>query len=213
MVKFDVVPSKTAFLVIDMQNAFLQPGRPYEVPGGRSILPKLNQLISACRKKGVLIIDTIHVLGDYGGEIGLWGKFNPAYLERSMLLKDTPDVELYAELDRDRSDVVITKPAYSAFYGTELEYLLNVRKIDTLIIGGVATPFCCEATTRDARHRNFKVIFLSDGNATDDRLADIDGRKISADEVQRVVLAILASRYAEVASIGQVLDRLANAAG
>lgn len=209
MVKFDVVPGKTALLVIDMQNAFLQPGGPYEVPRGRSMLPKLNQLISACRRRGILIIDTIHVLGEYGGEIGLWGKFNPAYLERSMLLKDTPDVELYAELDHDRSDVVVTKPAYSAFYGTELEYILNVKGIDTLIIGGVATPFCCEATARDARHRNFKVIFLSDGNATDDRLADMGWGKFSADEVQRVVLTILASRYAEIASIAQILDRVA----
>ncbi|MBI4294445.1 MAG: cysteine hydrolase [Betaproteobacteria bacterium] len=209
MVKFDVVPAKTALLIIDMQNAFLQPGRPYEVPGGRSMLPKLNQLIAACRKNGILIVDTVHVLGEYGGEIGLWREFNPAYLEGSMLVKNTPDVELYAELDHDSSDVVITKPAYSAFYGTELEYILNVRGIDTLIIGGVATPFCCEATARDARHRNFKVIFLSDGNATDDRLADMGWGKFSADEVQRVVLTILASRYAEIASIAQILDRVA----
>jgi hypothetical protein len=53
------------------------------------------------------------------------------------------------------------------------------------------------------------VIFLSDGNATDDRLADMGWGKFSADEVQRMVLTILASRYAEIASIGQILDRVA----
>lgn len=213
MVKFDVVPGRTAMLVIDMQNAFLQPGRPFEVPAGRGMLPNLNRLISACRKKGILIIHTMHVLGEYGGEIGLWEKFNPAYRQRSTLLKNTQDVELYGELDHDRNDVVIAKTAYNAFYGTELDYALNVRGIDTLIIGGVVTPLCCEATAREARHRNFKVIFLSDGNASYDSIPDMGWGKITAHEIQRVVLTILAYRYAEVAPIAEVLDRLAKAAG
>ncbi len=208
MVTFNIVPSKSALLVIDMQNAFLQPGRPFEVPRGRDILPQLNKLISACRKKGILVIDTAHVLAEYGGEIGLWAKFNPAYLERSTLVKGTPDVDLYPGLDHTKDDVVVTKPAYNAFYGTDLEYLLHVRGIDTLVIGGVVTPYCCEATAREARHRNFKVIFLSDGNATYESLPDMGWGEIPAEEVQRVVLTILAFRYAEVASIDQILQRL-----
>ena len=209
MATFDVVPSRTALLVIDMQNAFLQPGRPFEVPRGRAMLPQLNRLISACRNNGILVIDTKHVIGQYGGQIGLWEKFNPAYAERSTLLKDSTDVELYDELDHEEEDVVITKPAYNAFYGTELEYILNVRGIDTLIISGVVTPLCCEATAREARHRNFKVIFLSDGNASYDRLPDMGWGEVSGEEIQRVVLTILAYRYAEVVSIAQLLERLA----
>jgi len=210
MVKFDIAPSRTALLVIDMQNAFLQEGRPFEVPRGRTMLPALNRLISACRERGILVINTIHVLGEYGGEVGLWQEFNSAYVERSTLLKNSKDVQLYSELDHSESDVVITKPAYNAFYGTELEYILNVKGIDTLIIAGVVTPLCCEATAREARHRNFKVIFLSDGNATYESIPDMGWGAISAEEMQRVILTILAYRYAEVASISQVLDRLVN---
>jgi ureidoacrylate peracid hydrolase len=43
--------------------------------------------------------------------------------------------------------------------------MLQERGIDTLIITGTATNVCCESTARDAMQMNYKVIFVSDGNA------------------------------------------------
>lgn len=210
MVRFEIDKKKTALLLIDMQNAFLQPGRPFEVPRGRAMLPRLNPLIAACRKSGIAIIHSVHVLGDYGGQIGLWEKFSPAYKERSTLIKGSADIELYHGLNHAEDDIVIEKSTYNAFYGTELEYVLHVRGIETLIIGGVVTSYCCESAAREARHRNYQVIFLSDGNAPYDSLPDMGWGEISGDEVQRVVLTILAYRYAEVAPISAIIDRIAS---
>src|SRR5262249_10505168 len=51
-------PGRTALLVVDMQRGFLEPGAALEVPPGRAIIPNLQQLIEACRRKRVPVIFT-----------------------------------------------------------------------------------------------------------------------------------------------------------
>jgi ureidoacrylate peracid hydrolase len=55
--------------------------------------------------------------------------------------------------------------------------------------------------------RDYRVIFLSDGTATYD-LSDTEWGTISADEIQRFVLAILAYRFAQVSSVGDIINQL-----
>ncbi len=208
MVRFDICPERTALLIIDMQNAFLQEGHPFSIPGGRDLVPGLNRLISACRKKGILIVFTTHVHREDGSDIGLWAEFVPEMATKSTLFKGTTDVDIWDEIDYQKSDMVIVKRGYSAFYGTDLEYILHTKRIDTLIVGGVTTHNCCNSTIRGARDRNYRVILLRDGTATFDSLPDMGWGIISGDEIQRVVLTILAYRYAEALSIEQVLSRL-----
>ena len=64
------------------------------------------------------------------------------------------------------SDIVIKKFRYSGFYGTQLENVLRRLKRDAIAITGVATNVCCDATAKDGAMRDFKVLFLSDANAT-----------------------------------------------
>jgi ureidoacrylate peracid hydrolase len=47
-----------------------------------------------------------------------------------------------------------------------LDAILKARGIDTIIVTGTATQVCCESTARDAMMLNYKVFFVSDGNAT-----------------------------------------------
>jgi ureidoacrylate peracid hydrolase len=51
-------PGRTALLVIDMQRGFLDPGAALEVPAGRTIIPNLRRLITACRGRDVPVIFT-----------------------------------------------------------------------------------------------------------------------------------------------------------
>ncbi len=208
MVRFDIHTDKTALLIIDMQNAFLKPGGPLERPGGRDLVPRLNNLLRGCRKKGILILFTRQVFRKDGSDLGLFAEFAPElYKTKSTLVEGTPDVDIYDEIEQQEGDIMITKQTYSAFSGTELDLLLRIKGIDTLIIGGVDTAVCCEATARSARHRNYKVIFLSDGTATSAQL-DVGWGAISADEAQRFVLTVMAPRYAEVSSVDEVLRRV-----
>jgi ureidoacrylate peracid hydrolase len=116
-------------------------------------------------------------------------------------------VEIYEGLKPHSGDLVVAKPRYSAFYGTDLEAILRSKGIDTLIISGTVTNVCCESTTRDAFSRDYKVIFLSDGNAAGD-LPDVGFGPVSAEEIQKVVLTILALCFAQVSSIDQVIAEI-----
>lgn len=209
MVKFEIHPNRTALLVVDMMNAFVKQGAPFEMPRGRELVPGLNKLISACREKGIMIIFIIQAHRANRSDLGLYTEFVPEMTKKTILIEGTSDVEIYNELDYQKDDVVIVKRAFSAFYNTDLDHVLRTNGIDTVIISGVATHSCCEATARDARHRNYKVIFLSDGTASYDRLPDMGWGEISGDDIQRFVLTIMAQRNAEVSSIEDVLGRIA----
>lgn len=207
MVRFNTCPQKTALLVIDMINGFLKQGGPLEMRRGRRIVPKLNKLISSCRKKDILIIFIVHSHRKNGSDLGLFKDFIPPMTE-SILNEGTSDIKIYDEIDYLENDIVVAKRAFSAFYDTDLDLILRANGIDTVIISGVATHSCCEATARDARHRNYKVIFLSNGTATYDFLPDMGWGVISGDDVQRVVLTIMAHRNAEVLSVEDVMKRI-----
>jgi ureidoacrylate peracid hydrolase len=69
------------------------------------------------------------------------------------------------------------------------------------------TNVCCESTARDAFSRDYKVIFLSDGNATFD-FPDVGFGAVSADEAQRVALTVLAMCFAQVSSVDEVIAEL-----
>ena len=92
---------------------------------------------------------------------------------------------------------MITKHRYSAFYGTDLEIVLRGLGVTTVVVAGVTTENCCHATARDALFRDFRVVFLSDATATAD-YPDRGYGAMSADEVHRATLVVLAASTAEV---------------
>jgi ureidoacrylate peracid hydrolase len=207
MVEFEIEPRKSCLLIIDMTSAFLSPGAPVEIPGGRSLIPKLKRLTDVCRDKGLPIVFTTHAYRKDGCDLGLHANFFPEMKARDILREGTPDIEFYGELQPQKDDIVIVKRRFSAFLGTELDLTLRNKEIDTLIIGGVATNVCCETTARDARMRDYKVIFLSDGTANRG-LPDMGWGEMSPEEVQRAVLTIMAFHFAQVSSVEEVKARL-----
>jgi ureidoacrylate peracid hydrolase len=109
------------------------------------------------------------------------------------------------------TDIILAKPQFGAFHATELEVILRARGIDTVVIGGIATNFCCETTAREAHAREFKVLFLSDGTGTFG-LADTAGGVIPVEEVQRATLATIALGFGEVLSVADARMKLLKAA-
>jgi len=178
-----------------------------EVPGGRDLVPKLKKLISACRKKGLMVIFTTHVFRENGCDLGLSSVFRPEVKRTNILREGTAEVEFYSGIRPQKNDAVIVKRRFSAFSGTDLEIILRSNRIDTLIIGGVAGNVCCECTARDARMKDYKVVFLSDGT-TAGRLPDMGWGEVRAEEVQKNVLTTMACYFAQVWSIEETIDRL-----
>jgi ureidoacrylate peracid hydrolase len=157
--KWEFNRSKCALLVIDMQNDFVLPGAIMEVPRAKEQLPKIAQLIEACRELNMPVVYTVHETHpDYCAlEIAAF-----PHLKEAGMRRGTPGAEVVDALSPLANEVVIRKRRFSAFYQTELELILRGMGVDTLIICGTVTNICCESTARDAFFRDFKVVFGND---------------------------------------------------
>ncbi len=165
-------PRRTAHIVVDMQNGFVEPGAPVEVPVAREIVPNVNRITRALRAAGGTIV-YLRFKTD-AAALSSWTAFYNMMFDQArraeMAAAFGPDCHhfaLWPELDVQDADWIVDKTRYSAFVpGTcDLHDRLTEAGIDTLIITGTLTNCCCESTARDAMQRDYRIIFASDANA------------------------------------------------
>jgi ureidoacrylate peracid hydrolase len=207
-----IEPSKSALIVVDMENDFVAPGAPLETPAGRAMVPQLARALACCREVGIPVIYTAHAHRPGGCDLGRRLAANPIVGRGRALVEGTPGVAIFPEIAPRDGEIVITKHRFSAFYGTDLEIILRGLGVTTVVITGVTTENCCHATARDALFRDFRVVFLADATATDD-YPDLGYGAMTADEIHRATLVILAASTAEVMTTDAFIARATAAAG
>lgn len=205
MARFEFDPGRTALIVVDLQNCFVE-NSPFAAPEGPAVLERLRALARACRGAGVQVIYTAHVVRPDGSNIGVIGQTIPP-VKAGVIDDGSPSADLHAGLEVQPDDIVLKKPLFGAFHGTDLDLMLRARRIDTVIIGGISTNVCAETTAREAMAHDYQVIFLADGTATIDFPGTSLG-PVTAEEVQRVTCATLGFGFAEVTSCADVTNRL-----
>lgn len=170
-------PARTAHLIIDMQNGFLEPGAPVEVPTAREIVPAVNRISQAVRAAGGqnYFVQFTTPVGDLSSWSTFYARFSKEVAKghQDAFTPGAHHWQLWPELDVDDADKAIEKRRFGAFIpGTcDLDAELRARGIDTVIISGTLTNCCSESTARDAMQLNYRVIFASDANAA---LTDIE---------------------------------------
>ena len=192
---FTVDPRRTALIVIDMQNAFVAEGAPFETPGARTMLPRLERLIQFAREHRMPIVWTqSDHRPPYGGL--MLRKF-PVIREGRVLWSGEPSFDMYPNMLQPEEGALeyrIVKHKFDAFFETNLDAILRYHNVHTLIVTGTATNACCESTARTAFMRDYLVAFPSDANATFDpamheaTLRNIEllfGRVMTSDELLR----------------------------
>ncbi len=203
MVDFVVSPAHTALLNVDMQNCFVH-GHPVSAPDGLAVQERINRLAARCRASGILVIHTSHVLRPDGSNAGVLRE-NP-FVQQGMINKGSASSALHKGLVVDERDLLLDKPRFGAFHGTDLELILRSRGIDTVIITGIATNVCCETTAREAMVRDFHVLFLSDGTAT------FPIGEVSAAEIQRATCATIGFLFGQVLTVDEMIEGIERAA-
>lgn len=200
MADFEVIPEHTALINVDMQNWFV--GRAYN---GLEILQRINRLAEVCRKAGIVVIHTSAVLRPDGSNMGVMGEMIPAVRE-GILNKGSETAALHSDLVIAPSDILLEKPRFGAFHGSDLEVILRARGIHTLIISGISSAVCCDTTAREANARDFRVLFLSDGTAT-----SVSDPKM-AEERHQAALNVLDGLFAQVLTVDELLQKIDHAA-
>jgi len=202
---FDSIdPARTAHIVVDLQNGFMAPGAPVEVPVAREIVPNVNRISAALRAAGGLVV---YIQNTFDAEtLSSWSNYfnvfsTPARRElvSACFTPGNEGHELWPGLDVLEGDLKVRKSRYGAFVqgASELHAILQARGIDTVIITGTATNVCCESTARDAMMMNYKVLFVSDGTAT------------FSDEEHNATLGIMAMCFADVVSTDEMVALIA----
>ena len=204
----DVIdPSKTVMIVVDMQNDFVAEGAKLRSAQAAAMVPRLAQTLKACRDNGIRVIYTAHVHRRDGSDMGLYDDLYGPIADRSSLVDGSAGVEIFNDLAPAPGEHIIKKHRYSAFFATDLDLVLREWGITTVIISGTTTENCCHATARDAMFHNYKVVFLSDATGTFD-YPDVGQGAMSAEQVHRATLTILAFSTAHVMTAAEMLGRV-----
>jgi nicotinamidase-related amidase len=77
-------------------------------------------------------------------------------------IRGTAGCQILADLVAAPSDPVIIKKRYSAFFGTNLDEILNQLQPDSIVLAGINTHACVRMTAIDAYQRDWPVILASD---------------------------------------------------
>lgn len=208
MVDFAIEPARTALVIIDLQNCFVE-GSPVSAPEGPLVLERLNRLAEVCRTRGIRVIHTAHVVRADGSNTGVMGEIIPP-VRQGIINEGSATAAFHKGLKIEAGDIVVYKPRFGAFHGTDLELILRSNGIDTLIIGGIATNVCCETTAREANVRDFRVLFLRDGTATFG-LPDLGMGPMTAEEVQKATCSTLALAFAQVLDVEETIGKISSA--
>lgn len=171
--------AKTAFVLIDMQRDFLEPGGFGEALGNdvthlRAAIEPSRLLLDGLRRKGVFIIhtreghrpdmsDAPRAKVERGAPKARIGDKGPM---GRILIRGEAGHDLIPELAPLPEEPIIDKPGKGAFYATDLHTILVGKGIDTLIVGGVTTEVCVHTTVREANDRGYRCVVPEDCTAS-----------------------------------------------
>ena len=170
----------TALLIIDIQNDYF-PGGAMELEGADAAGAKAAAAVANFRKDGKPVIHVRHLSVRPGS---------------TFFLPGTKGAEIHATVTPQASEAVVEKNFPNSFRNTELKTLLEKQGIKHLVVAGMMTHMCVDATVRHAADLGYKITLLGDACAT--RAQSYGGEKVPARQVHAAFLAALNGFYAKV---------------
>ena len=164
-------PDRTALLIVDLQNDFLHAEGAYARGGlanaAMAALPaRVAPVAHALRRRGGWVVSAQFTLvpGKDGAPfISPHLRALRPFLGRGDFAPGSWGNRLVDALQP--ADLVVEKVAYSAFYMTRMEWVLQKAGIESLLVCGIVTNGGVASTVRDAHLRDFRVTVLADGCA------------------------------------------------
>jgi nicotinamidase-related amidase len=162
----------TALVVIDLQQGIVgSQTAPYSAT---DVVERSARLAKRFRERGAVVI-LVHV------DPGPQGVLFPRLItdvERPRMNPTADFAAIVREMGPEPGDVVVTKHQPSAFFGTDLEIHLRRRRMETIVLCGIATNIGVESTARTGFEHGFNLVFASDAmTARDGELHDVAVKK------------------------------------
>lgn len=161
-----IEPARATFLLIDMQNGFIDGASPLCIAGAAATVPACAHALAAAREHGLAVFHARRAYAADGSDVEAvrW----EAWAEggRPLSSADPMSLACPSELAPAPGEPVVVKPSWSAFFGTDLDALLRARGIGTLVLAGTTTPNCVRSTAYDGLARGFNVAVLRDATSS-----------------------------------------------
>jgi nicotinamidase-related amidase len=170
----------TALLIIDIQNDYF-PGGAMELEGADAAGAKAAHALDSFRKKQIPVIHVRHLSTRPGS---------------TFFLPGTKGQEIHASVKPAAAETVIEKNFPNSFRNTPLQKRLEELAVRDLVVAGMMTHMCVDATVRHAADLGYKITLLGDACAT--RAQAYGGESVPARQVHAAFLAALNGFYAKV---------------
>jgi ureidoacrylate peracid hydrolase len=177
--------SRTAVIVVDMQNDFGSRGGIFDhsgidISGIQKAVEPTRRVLAAARSAGIKIV---YLKMGYRSDLSDLGTEDSVNRTRHLqfgvgqdcpspdgrkgrfLIRDTWNTDIVAELTPEPGDIVLYKHRFSGFFETELDQILGGLGIRNLLFTGCTTSICVDSTLRDAMFRDYRCILLADCSA------------------------------------------------
>jgi nicotinamidase/pyrazinamidase len=177
--------ARTALIVVDVQNDFADPAGSLAVSGAADIIPTINHEIAAARTAGALVVFTQDwhppSTPHFAKDGGIWpvhcvaDSWGAALYPGLDAPDDAPRVRKGANGEDGYSGFTMRDPVTGETTPTELEGLLRDRDVDRVVVCGLATDYCINATALDARRLGLQTFVALDAmRAVDLKAGDGD---------------------------------------
>jgi nicotinamidase/pyrazinamidase len=166
-----VYDSRTALIVVDVQNDFAHPDGSLYVSEGERVVPVANREIDRAMHAGLLIVYTQdwhpETTPHFQKDGGMW----PVHcVQGTWGAEFHPDLKIAGEIVRKGtggedgySGFTVRDPRSGEESGTGLEDILLDGGIQRVVILGLATDYCVKETALDATRKGFETTMLADG--------------------------------------------------
>lgn len=179
--------NREALVLIDIQNDYFPGGR-YEVPGSTPAAQAAARLLEAFRRRKQPVVHVQHLATRPGS---------------TFFLPDTPGAEIHALVRPAEGEAVVVKHFPNSFRETGLLGILQGLGAKRLVLAGMMTHMCVDATARAAFDLGFECTVASDACAAPAQ--DFEGTRVPPELVHASFLAALSGSYAKVVKGAELL--------
>ena len=170
--RLEIDPVRTALVLLDLQNYNVHPDGYWNqaMPGAAKLAePMIEGTVRALETARAAGITVIHVANSWREghpDVNLHAPWMREAKEANRSIDGSWGVEFFEPVAPREGEFVVQKRSVSAFVGTELERLLLIRDISTLVLVGGITNFAVEGTARHASDLGYRVVVLEDCTAS-----------------------------------------------
>jgi nicotinamidase-related amidase len=175
-----------ALLVVDIQRDYF-PGGAYPLHEPEGAAAAARRVLDGFRERGEAVVHLRHV----------WDAPDATFMRPG-----TDGVEIHPDVAPAAGEPVLTKEHPNGFNGTALEHELRSRGVDSLVVAGMMTSMCVDATVRAAVDLGFATTVVHDACAAPD-LA-FGETTVPAPAVHAAFMAALADGYAAVVAADEL---------